>query len=242
MNSIFVGFWNALFSKGHFSKSPDGTNNYLLSLGIDKDRLRLRDHSKEELSFYSNATTDIEYLFPFGWGELWGIASRTDYDLTQHQNVSGTSMSYTDPETNEKYIPYVIEPSGGVERSVLMVLCDAYNKEQVGDNDTREVMKFHPYLAPYKCCILPLVKKYHNEKAMEIYREFSKYFSTSYDESGSIGKRYRRQDAIGTPFCITIDDETINNGTVTIRDRDTMEQVTLKLEDVKSYIEERIMF
>ena len=151
-------------------------------------------------------------------------------------------MLYTDPETNEKYVPYVIEPSVGVERTVLMVLCDAYNKEQVSETDTREVMKFHPYLAPYKCCILPLVKKYHSEKAMAIYRELSKYFSTSYEESGSIGKRYRRQDAIGTPFCITIDDETMNNGTVTIRDRDTMEQVTLKLEEVKSYIEERIQF
>ena len=216
--------------------------NYLLSLGIDKDRLRLRDHSKEELCFYSNATTDIEYKFPFGWGELWGIASRTDYDLTQHQNVSGVSMSYADPETNEKYIPYVIEPSVGVERTVLMVLCDAYTKEKISDTDTREVMKFHPYLAPYKCCILPLIKKHHNEKAMEIYREFSKYFNTSYDEAGSIGKRYRRQDAIGTPFCITIDDNTLNNGTVTIRDRDTMEQITINLEEVKDYIEERIKF
>ena len=216
--------------------------NYLLSLGINKDRLRLRDHSKEELSFYSNATTDIEYLFPFGWGELWGIASRTDYDLTQHQNVSGTSMSYTDPETNEKYIPYVIEPSVGVERSVLMVLCDAYNKEQVGDNDTREVMKFHPYLAPYKCCILPLVKKYHNEKAMEIYREFSKYFSTSYDESGSIGKRYRRQDAIGTPFCITVDFETENDGCVTVRHRDSMEQQRVRIEDLNELLHKSLKF
>ena len=216
--------------------------NYLLSLGIDGDKLRLRDHSQEELSFYSNATTDIEYKFPFGWGELWGIASRTDYDLTQHQNVSGVNMSYTDPETNEKYIPYVIEPSVGVERSVLMVLCDAYTKEQINENDTREVMKFHPYLAPYKCCVLPLVKKYHNEKAMEVYKELSSYFMTTYDESGSIGKRYRRQDAIGTPFCITIDDNTVNEGTVTVRNRDTMEQVTLKLEEVKNYIEERIRF
>ena len=216
--------------------------NYLLSLGIDKDKLRLRDHSKEELSFYSNATTDIEYKFPFGWGELWGIASRTDYDLTQHEKVSGVSMKYVDPETNEKYIPYVIEPSVGVERTFLMVLCDSYSKEKVGDGDIREVMKFHPYLAPYKCAVLPLVKKYHSEKAMELYRELCKHFACTYDEAGSIGKRYRREDAIGTPFSITVDDETLNNGTVTIRDRDTMEQVTLKIEEVVDYIEERIKF
>ena len=216
--------------------------NYLLSLGIDKENLRLRDHSKEELSFYSNATTDIEYKFPFGWGELWGIASRTDYDLTQHQNVSGVNMSYTDPETNEKYIPYVIEPSVGVERMVLMTLCDAYNEETLDNGEVRQIMKFHPYLAPYKCCILPLVKKYHNEKAMELYKELSKHFMSSYDESGSIGKRYRRQDAIGTPFCITIDDNTINNDTVTVRDRDTMEQVEVKIKDLVNYIEEKIKF
>ena len=206
--------------------------NYLLSLGINKDKLRLRDHSKEELCFYSNATTDIEYLFPFGWGELWGIASRTDYDLTCHQKVSGKNMEYIDPETNERYIPYVIEPSVGVERTILTVLCDAYHEETLDDGTTREVMKFHPFLAPYKACILPLVKKYHSEKAMEIYKELSKSFATTYDESGSIGKRYRREDALGTPYCITIDDETINNGTVTIRDRDTMEQTTIKVEDI----------
>ena len=216
--------------------------NYLLSLGIDKDKLRLRDHSKEELSFYSNATTDIEYLFPFGWGELWGIASRTDYDLTCHQKVSGKSMEYLDPETNERYIPYVIEPSVGVERTFLTVLCDAYHEEELEDGTTREVMKFHPYLAPYKACILPLVKKYHSEKAMEIYKKLSKSFMVTYDESGSIGKRYRREDAMGTPYCITIDEETINNGTVTIRDRDTMEQTTIKVEDIEKYIEERIKF
>ncbi len=215
--------------------------NYLLSLGIDKDKLRLRDHSKEELSFYSNATTDIEYKFPFGWGELWGIASRTDYDLTQHQNVSNTNMTYIDPETNEKYIPYVIEPSVGVERTVLTVLCNSYEVEQL-ENDTREVMHFHPYLAPYKCCILPLVKKYHTDKAKKLYQKLSKSFMVTYDESGSIGKRYRRQDAIGTPFCITIDDETLNNKTVTIRDRDTMEQITLPISKVEKYINDRIKF
>ncbi len=215
--------------------------NYLLSLGINKDKLRLRDHSKEELSFYSNATTDIEYNFPFGWGELWGIASRTDYDLSQHQKVSKEQMTYQDPETNEKYIPYVIEPSVGVERTVLTVLCDAYHEEQL-ENDTREVMKFHPFLAPYKCCVLPLVKKYHSEKAMKLYNKLSKSFMVTYDESGSIGKRYRRQDAIGTPFCITIDDNSLENDTVTIRDRDTMEQITLPIRKVEKYIADKIKF
>ena len=216
--------------------------NYLLSLGINKDKLRMRDHSKEELCFYSNATTDIEYEFPFGWGELWGIASRTDYDLTQHQTVSGQNMSYLDPETNEKYIPYVIEPSVGVERTVLTVLCDAYEKETLEDGSEREVMHFHPFLAPYKVAVLPLVKKYHSEKAMEVYKKLSKYFMTSYDETGNIGKRYRRCDVVGTPYAITIDDETINNGTVTVRDRDTMEQVTIKLDEVVNYINEKIQF
>ena len=216
--------------------------NYLLSLGINKDKLRLRDHSQEELCFYSNATTDIEYKFPFGWGELWGIASRTDYDLKQHQSVSGESMLYLDPETNEKYIPYVIEPSVGVERTVLTVLCDSYEKEELADGTNREVMKFHPFLAPYKVAVLPLVKKFHQEKALEIYKELSKSFMTTYDEAGNIGKRYRRCDAIGTPFCITVDDETIKNNTVTIRDRDTMEQITLNLDEVVNYIQEKIKF
>ena len=216
--------------------------NYLLSLGINKDKLRLRDHSQEELCFYSNATTDIEYKFPFGWGELWGIASRTDYDLKQHQSVSGESMLYLDPETNEKYIPYVIEPSVGVERTVLTVLCDSYEKEELADGTNREVMKFHPFLAPYKVAVLPLVKKFHQERALEIYKELSKSFMTTYDEAGNIGKRYRRCDAIGTPFCITVDDETIKNNTVTIRDRDTMEQITLNLDEVVNYIQEKIKF
>jgi len=216
--------------------------NYLRSLGINKDRLRLRDHSEEELSFYSNATTDIEYKFPFGWGELWGIASRTDYDLKQHESVSKENLSYLDPETNERYVPYVIEPSVGVERTVLMVLSDAYHKETLESGDTREVMKFHPFLAPYKVAVLPLVKKFHSEKANEIYRNLSKYFSCAYDESANIGKRYRRQDIVGTPYCITIDDETINNNTVTVRDRDTMEQVTIFLEELVNYINEKIQF
>ena len=216
--------------------------NFLLSLGIKKENLRLRDHSKEELSFYSNATTDIEYKFPFGFGELWGIASRTDYDLTQHQKVSGVSQAYLDPETNEKYIPYVIEPSVGVDRMFLTVLCDAYDEEMLDNNETREVLHLHPYLAPYKVAVLPLAKKYHSEKAHEVWNSLASKFSCSYDEAGSIGKRYRRCDAIGTPFAITIDDETINNNTVTVRDRDTMEQVVVKLDELEDYIKERIEF
>jgi glycyl-tRNA synthetase len=183
---------------------------FLLDLGINEENIRLRDHEKEELSFYSNATTDIEYMFPFGWGELWGIASRTNYDLSQHMNLSKESLEYFDPETNEKYIPYVIEPSLGVERLFLTILSNAYYKEMLEDEE-RLVLKLHPFLSPIKASILPLVKKYHGDKALEIYKELSKYFMCSYDESGSIGKRYRRSDAIGTPFAITIDDNTINN-------------------------------
>ncbi len=216
--------------------------NFLLSLGIKRENLRLRDHSKEELSFYSNATTDIEYKFPFGFGELWGIASRTDYDLTQHQKVSGVSQAYLDPETNEKYIPYVIEPSVGVDRMFLTVLCDAYEEEMLDNNETREVLHLHPYLAPYKVAVLPLAKKYHSEKAHEVWKNLASKFSCSYDEAGSIGKRYRRCDAIGTPFAITIDDETINNNTVTVRDRDSMEQVVVKLDELEDYIKERVEF
>ena len=216
--------------------------NFLLSLGIKEENLRFRDHSKEELCFYSNATTDIEYKFPFGYGEVWGIASRTDYDLTQHEKVSGVSQSYLDPETNEKYIPYVIEPSVGVERLVLTVLCDAYEEELLEDGTTREVMHFHPFIAPYKVAVLPLLKKYHSEKAMEVYKTLSKSFMTSYDEAGNIGKRYRRQDIMGTPFVVTVDDNTLNENVVTVRDRDTMEQITLRLEEVTSYINSRLEF
>ena len=225
-----------------FKYYKDACKNFLIDLGIKEDRLRLRDHDPEELSFYSNATTDIEYKFPFGWGELWGIASRTDYDLTQHQKFSGVEQTYLDPETNEKYVPYVIEPSLGVERLLLTVLCNSYEEETLEDNSTREVMHFHPYLAPYKVAVLPLLKKYHSEKANEVYRNLSKYFACTYDEAGNIGKRYRRQDVIGTPFAITIDDNTINNNTVTIRDRDTMEQITLNLDEVVKYIEDKIRF
>ena len=215
---------------------------WLLSLNMREENLRLRDHKQDELTFYSNATTDFEYQFPFGWGELWGIASRTDYDLTKHQETSGVHMDYLDPETNEKYIPYVIEPSLGADRVVLAFLADAYAEETLEDGTTREVMHFHPFLAPYKVTVLPLVKKYHTSKAQEVYQMLSKHFMTGYDESGNIGKRYRRQDVIGTPFVVTVDDQTVNEGTVTIRDRDTMEQITLPLDQVVSYIEERLEF
>ena len=215
---------------------------FLLSLGIKEENLRLRDHTKEELCFYSNATTDIEYNFPFGWGELWGIASRTDYDLKQHEMFSGQSMSYLDPIDNSKYIPYVVEPSLGVERLFLTILSDGYTIEELENGDTREVLKIHPALAPFKACILPLIKKNHSEKATEIYRELSAYFMVNYDESGNIGKRYRRADAIGTPFAITIDDETLNNDTVTIRFRDTMNQEKIKVSEIKDFIMNKIKF
>ena len=213
--------------------------NFLFDLGISKDNLRYRDHAKEELSFYSKATTDIEYKFPFGWGELWGIADRTDYDLGVHMKHSGQDLRYLDPDTNEKYLPFVIEPSVGLDRLVLSVLSDAYKIEEL-ENDTREVLKISPALAPYKVSVLPLAKKYHSEKAHEVYNMLSKTFMTGYDETGSIGKRYRRNDACGTPWCLTVDDETIKNDTVTLRDRDTMEQVTLNLDEVVEYIEKRI--
>ena len=212
---------------------------FLKDLGIKKENLRFRDHEKEELSFYSKATTDIEYNYPMGWGELWGIADRTDYDLSVHMEHSHQDLRYLDPETNEKYLPYVIEPSVGLDRLVLAVLCDAYT-EEVLEDETRLVLKLSPQLAPYKVTVLPLIKKHHAERAMEIYGDLAKDFMCTYDESGSIGKRYRRSDAVGTPFCVTIDDETLNNGTVTIRDRDTMEQATIPLKDLKKYIQERI--
>ena len=215
--------------------------NFLEDLGLKAENLRYRDHEKEELCFYSKATTDVEYKYPMGWGELWGIADRTDYDLSVHEKHSKTDLKYLDPETNEKYLPYVIEPSVGVDRLLLAILVDAYHEEEL-ENDTREVLKINPALAPYKVNVLPLAKKYHSEKANEVYNMLAKNFMTSYDESGSIGKRYRRADACGTPFCVTIDDETINNNTVTVRDRDTMEQITLKLDELVDYIEERIRF
>jgi len=225
-----------------FKHYKDYCKNFLLSLGIQEKNLRLRDHEQEELSFYSNATTDIEYKFPFGWGELWGIASRTDYDLKQHQTFSGVNMDYLDPITNEKYIPYVIEPSLGVERTFLTILCDSYRAFEMENGEIREVMALHPYLAPYKIAILPLIKKFHTEKALEIYKNLSKYFMVSYDEAGNIGKRYRRQDVMGTPFCVTIDDETLNNNTVTVRDRDTMEQITINLDELVNYVNKKIEY
>ena len=212
---------------------------FYMDLGIPSDKLRFHDH--EKLAHYAKAACDIEYLFPFGWGEINGTHNRTNFDLTRHQEYSGVKQEYIDPDTNEKFIPYIVESTYGLDRTVLALLFNAYDVEEL-ENDTREVMRLHPYLAPYKCAVLPLVKKYHSEKANEIYEKLSKQFMTSYDEAGSIGKRYRRQDAIGTPFSITVDDETINNGTVTIRDRDTMEQVTLKVEEVVDYISERIKF
>ena len=212
---------------------------FLKDLGIKKENLRFRDHEKEELSFYSKATTDIEYNYPMGWGELWGIADRTDYDLSVHMDHSHQDLRYLDPETNKKYLPYVIEPSVGLDRLVLAVLCDAYT-EEVLEDETRLVLKLSPQLAPFKVTVLPLIKKHHAERAMEIYGDLAKDFMGTDDESGSIGKRYRRSDAVGTPFCVTVDDETINNGTVTIRDRDTMEQTTIPLKDLKKYITERI--
>jgi glycyl-tRNA synthetase len=225
-----------------FKYWKDYSVNWLYNLGIKEENLKLRDHSAEELSFYSNATTDIEYNFPFGFGELWGIASRTNYDLTQHQTFSKQDMSYFDPETNEKYIPYVIEPSLGADRVTLAFLCEAYDEETLENGEVREIMHFHPTLAPYKVAILPLMKKYHQDKANEIYKMLSKYFMVSYDEAGNIGKRYRRQDVIGTPMCVTIDEETLNNNTVTIRDRDTMKQVTVKVDELVNYITKKIEY
>ena len=215
--------------------------NWLLSLGMTEDHLRLRDHDPEELCFYSKATTDFEFLFPFGWGELWGVADRTDYDLTQHQNTSGKDLTYFDPDKNERYIPYVIEPSLGVERSFLAFLCDAYDEEEIGEGDVRTVLHLHPALAPFKAAVLPLSKKL-SDKAVEIHNELAKYFPTDFDETGSIGKRYRREDEIGTPFCITYDFDSENDGCVTVRDRDTMQQERIKITDLRSYIEKKLEF
>ena len=219
----------------------DYCKKWLLSLGINEENLRLRDHDQEELCFYSKATTDFEYLFPFGWGELWGVADRTDYDLTQHIKTSGQKMEYFDPETNEKYVPYVIEPSLGVERLFLAVITEAYDEEQLEDGTTRNVMHFHPYLAPVKAAVLPLSKKLA-DKAGEIADELSKYFCVDYDDAGAIGKRYRRQDEIGTPFCITYDFDSVEDGCVTVRERDSMQQERMPIADGKKYIEDRIAF
>ena len=217
--------------------------NWLLSLGMKEENLKLRDHSQEELSHYSTATTDIEFMFPFGWGELWGIADRGNFDLTQHSNHCGKPIEYFDPETNEHYIPHVIEPSLGADRVALAFLCEAYDEEVVDaeKNDTRIVLRLHPALAPYKACVLPLSKKL-SEQATEVYHELQKNFMVDYDEAGSIGKRYRRQDEIGTPLCITYDFESMEDGCVTVRDRDTMEQERVAIKDLKAYIENKIAF
>ena len=215
--------------------------NFLMNLGVNKDNLRIRDHGQEELSFYSNATSDIEYLFPFGWGELWGIADRTDYDLNKHAEHSGTDMTYMDPTTNEKYVPYVIEPSLGADRVTLAFLVDAYDEEELEGGDVRTVMHLHPALAPYKAAVLPLSKKL-SEKADEVYSLLAKNFNIEYDETGSIGKRYRRQDEIGTPFCITVDFETENDGCVTIRHRDSMTQERVEISKLTDFIAKSLEF
>ncbi len=215
--------------------------DWLLNLGLDEKSLRLRDHDKDELCFYSKATTDFEFLFPFGWGELWGVADRTDYDLSQHAKHSGEPMEYFDPETNEKYVPYVIEPSLGADRVTLAFLCNAYDEEIDDKGDKRVVLRLHPALAPFKAAVLPLSKKL-SDKAMEIKNDLAKEFMVDFDDAGSIGKRYRREDEIGTPFCITYDFESETDGCVTVRERDSMEQVRIPIADLKSYIAEKIKF
>ena len=215
--------------------------DWLQNLGIKPDEMRARDHSKEELSFYSKATTDLEFLFPFGWGELWGIADRTDYDLTQHHNASGQDMTYFDDEVNEKYIPYVIEPSLGADRVTLAFLCSAYDEEDLGDGDMRTVLRFHPALAPVKIGVLPLSKKL-NAGAEKVFEELTRYYNCEFDDRGNIGKRYRRQDEIGTPFCVTYDFDSETDGAVTVRDRDTMAQVRVPIDGLKAYFEDKFEF
>ena len=219
----------------------DYCKKFLLDLGMEEENIRLRDHSPEELVFYSKATTDIEFAFPFGWGELWGIADRTDYDLSRHMEHSKQDLSYQDLETNEKYIPYVIEPSLGCDRVALAFLCNAYEEQDLGEGDSRVVLHLHPALAPYKVAVLPLSKKL-SEKAQEVYENLSKKFMCDYDEAGSIGKRYRREDEIGTPYCVTIDFDTLEDNKVTIRDRDTMEQVRIDISEIENWLQEKMEF
>ena len=219
----------------------DYCKNWLISLGMKEENMRLRDHGQEELSFYSKATTDIEYLFPFGWGELWGIADRTDYDLKQHQDHSGKSLEYFDQAENARYIPYVIEPSLGADRVALAFLVEAYDEEQLDEKDTRVVMHLHPALAPYKAAVLPLSKKL-SPKAEEVFAQLSRHFMVEFDDTGSIGKRYRRQDEIGTPFCLTYDFDSENDGCVTVRDRDTMQQERVSIDSLVDYISKRLEF
>ena len=220
----------------------DYCHKFLLSLGMKEEHIRLREHAKEELSHYSNGTTDIEFLFPFGWGELWGVASRTDYDLKAHQNHSGKSMEYLDPFTNERFIPYCVEPSLGADRVALAFLCDAYDEETLENGDVRNVLHLHPALAPYKAAVLPLQKNKLGDKAREVYELLAKHFMVDFDDSGAIGKRYRRQDEIGTPLCITIDFDTLEDETVTVRDRDTMAQVRMPIAELEGYIQKEIDF
>ncbi len=224
-----------------FAYWKDYCKQFLLSLGMREENLRLRDHDPEELCFYSKATTDFEFLFPFGWGELWGIADRTDYDLSQHAQHSGKDLTYFDQETGEHYIPYVVEPSLGADRVALAFLVDAYDEETIGEGDVRTVLHLHPALAPFKAAVLPLSKKL-SERALELYQDLAKEFMVDFDETGSIGKRYRREDEIGTPFCITYDFDTETDGCVTVRDRDTMEQVRLPIAEVKEYIRQKLVF
>ena len=216
--------------------------DWLLGLGISEEHLRLRDHKPEELAHYSKATTDFEYLFPFGWGELWGVADRTDFDLKAHQTTSGKSMEYLNPTTGEKVIPYVIEPSLGADRAALAFLCEAYEEQPLEGGDMRVVMHLHPALAPYKCAVLPLQKNKLGEKATEVYDMLSKHFMVDYDETGSIGKRYRRQDEIGTPMCVTVDFDTLETGIVTVRDRDTMQQERVSIDELVAYIQKKIEY
>ena len=224
-----------------FNYWKEHCKNWLLGLGIKEENLRLRDHEKEELSHYSNATTDFEFLFPFGWGELWGIADRTDFDLTAHQNHSGKNMEYFDEAAGKKYVPYVIEPSLGVERCLLALLCDAYDEEELEGGDKRVVLRLHPVLAPYKAAVLPLSKKL-SDKAYEVFDALAKKFNIDFDDAGSIGKRYRSQDEIGTPYCITYDFDSLEDGCVTVRDRDSMAQERIKIEELEDYISKRIQF
>jgi glycyl-tRNA synthetase len=224
-----------------FNYWKDYCLNFLLGLGITKESIRMRDHSKEELVFYSKATSDLEYRFPFGWGELWGIADRTDYDLKKHMEHSGEDLTYLDPVTNEKYVPYVIEPSLGADRVTLAFLVDAYDEEQLEGGDVRTVLHLHPALAPFKAAILPLSKKL-SDKALQVFDSLSKKFNIDYDEAGSIGKRYRREDEIGTPYCITVDFDTLEDDTVTIRDRDTMDQVRIKIDELENFLENKLIF
>ena len=224
-----------------FAYWKDYCVNWLKELGIKDEEMRIRDHEKEELSFYSKATSDIEFLFPFGWGELWGIADRTDYDLSRHQEVSGEDMSYFDDEEKRKYIPYVIEPSLGADRVTLAFLCSAYDEEEIKEGDVRNVLHFHPAIAPVKIGVLPLSKKLA-EGAEKIYQELSRTYNCEYDDRGNIGKRYRRQDEIGTPYCITYDFDSVEDGAVTVRDRDTMEQERIKIEDLPAYFAEKFNY